>query len=108
MEERNLLIFKDTPTNNQSMESSRRDLFIHMVVDSFVFKMTKFHSPPVSLSYPKQVWDNLNQRLVFTKFLCDRTTKSFVVFKRSSVSRKLSPFSALDALIFVLKGLSRG
>jgi len=54
--EHNLVIFKDTPTNNDS-ENSRRDLFIDMVVDlllgvsSIIAKLRSPRSP----SYLKQV-----------------------------------------------------
>ena len=48
------------------MESSRRDLFIDMVVDRFIFKYNQITLSPVSPSCPKQVWDCLKQGLGFT------------------------------------------
>jgi len=47
------------------MKSSRRDLFIDMVVNRFTSKIIKLRSSVVSASYPKQVWDYLKQGLVF-------------------------------------------
>jgi len=44
------------------MEGSRGDLFIDVVVERRIFKL---HSPPVSPSYLKQVWDYQKQGLVF-------------------------------------------
>jgi len=52
------------------MESSRRDFFIDMVVNGFIFK-NKVSSPPVSPSYLKQVWDYLKQGLGFTVFMSE-------------------------------------
>jgi len=49
-----------------SMESSRRDLVIEMIVDRFIFKNNKIALPPVSPSYIKQMWDYLKQGLAFT------------------------------------------
>jgi len=46
------------------MESSRRDLFIDMVVDKVYIAKIRFSL--VSFTNPKQVWDCLKQRLVFT------------------------------------------
>jgi len=57
------------------MESSRRDLFIDMVVDRFILKNNyKLRSPPVSSSYHNQAKDYLKHGLVFTvqaMRLCD-------------------------------------
>jgi len=44
------------------MESSRKDLFIDMLVDRYIFKTDDKLSP----SYPKQVRDYLNPGLGFT------------------------------------------
>jgi len=41
------------------MESSRRELFIDMVVDGFIFKYNQVTLSPVSPSYLKQVYDYL-------------------------------------------------
>jgi len=49
------------------MESSRRDLFIGMVVDRFIFKNNHVGFPLVSPRYLKQVYDYLKQGLIFTK-----------------------------------------
>jgi len=43
------------------MESSRRDMFIDMVLIGLSSKVTKLRSPSVSRSYPKQVWLYLKQ-----------------------------------------------
>ena len=49
------------------MGSSRRDLFIDMVVGRFILKkINKLHFPPVPPSYPKQIKDDLIQGLNFT------------------------------------------
>ena len=47
------------------MESCRQYLFIDVVVDVFIMKITKLRSSPVSPSYPKQVWDWLKKKLSF-------------------------------------------
>ena len=48
-----------------SMGSSRRDLFINMVVGRLSPKITKLRSPPISPLYPKKVWNYLKQGLAF-------------------------------------------
>jgi len=45
------------------MQSSRRSLFIDMVVDSLIFKNNQI--TPYFTLIPKQVWDYLKQGLVF-------------------------------------------
>jgi len=56
--ERNLVIFKDTPIIIISMESSRRDLFIDMAVDRFIFKIKQISpcftfTPKTGMALPK-------------------------------------------------------
>ena len=63
--ERNLVIFKIFLRITVSIESSRRDLFIDMVVDRFS-NVTQLRSPPDLPSYPQQVCVYLKQGLVFT------------------------------------------
>jgi len=59
-EERNLVIFKDTPMNNyMNGDLSARPLI------GLSLKITKLRFRPVSLPYPKQVWDYLKQGLNF-------------------------------------------
>jgi len=48
------------------MESSRRNLFIDMVVMFILKKQNQLRSSPVPPSYPKQEWDNVKQGLEFT------------------------------------------
>jgi len=48
------------------MESSRRDLFIDMVVDSFISNNNQITPPPFTPLCTKQVWDYLKQGLLFT------------------------------------------
>jgi len=47
------------------MESSHPDLFIDMVVRSFIVKNNQIMLSPISPSYAKHVWDYLKKGLVF-------------------------------------------
>jgi len=60
-EERYLLVSSKDTFMITSMESSRRDMFIDMVLIGLSSKVTKLRSPSVSRSYPKQVWLYLKQ-----------------------------------------------
>jgi len=52
--------------NTTINESSRRDLFIDIVVQKFIFKNEQKRSCPVSPSYEEQVQDYPKQELFFT------------------------------------------
>jgi len=51
-------MFKDTPMNNDIMESSRRDLFLDMIVDRYILKDKQISLFPcfAFMSF-KLVWD---------------------------------------------------
>jgi len=86
--ERNLVILKIP--QRITISSFRRDLFIDIVFDRFIFKITKLRSAPVSPSYLKQVWNYLKQGVDFTYFFTNLTQLTSLSFCILAETRKNS------------------